>query len=1126
MDFDVDPRVRVLSFEQLRAVTDGFRTKIGSGATGDVFSGTHEGVGVAVKRLNLPAGASPEARAHLRRRFLAELRTLAAMHHVRLVQLRGYAIDESAAAIHPFALVYELLEGGSLADWLKGVAGEAPARMVGPGAGPARCALTALQRLEIAIGIASGLAYLHGQEEPADDGAAAAAGAAAAGAAGGAGAAPAAAPRRVVLHRDIKSANIGLGVLAGGALHAKLLDFGLARALRGDVAPGAGAAAAGTSTSIGAGTPGYMAPELGNTGPSVQTDVYAFGVVLLELLSGQRANAAAVSRLLEDAEEAGPVGGAALIAAQAEPGIWPVEAVTALSHLIVACTRVFARRRLANVADAITRLRPLRALLAPAAPLAIMCDACLEQYPASDIVTCPAAAAAGAGARGAAARAAERHNVCLGCLQRHVATIEAIAIDMNDGCVPCPCPGCTSPGWALDEITDRVDKGTHRALTAKLARLATAARSRRAFDAEMQDKIDRGLRNGGTAVGGAGAGAIALAGTADLAARAALLADVIRERDLTLRCPRCALPYAEINGCNAVLCGSRDAAAGIDLSRYGCGARFCGVCCREFPTAAANHAHHATAHGDYMDKALLKRAQSELRAAATVLALQSFVPGAGGAELQRAVAATLGDVVLGAVGLKVASLLERAGVPKAVPPMREDGTAGRPSAAEPPGGPAAATAAASKAAALFAAASAVIAPAPAPAMISPSEAANSSLQAALEGKRGSGAISAFAAWFAADVARAAQVTKIELMQRDLHDRNIAPLVRYLERMPRLERLSLHDNNIGRIGASVVADGLEALPRLQHLDLGRNDMGHSGASHVAARLVHVPRLRHLSLAFNTIGSTGAEAVCAALGGLRELKHLDLGSNSIGFAGALAVASKLESLPRLEYLDVSSNKIGDLGVAAIAAYLPRMPLLAHLHMGFNDITASGLDPLWGLSRMPSLTRLELNGNRLGVDGAGRVAAGLARLPQLQALNLSATGMGDAGAERIAAALASVPRLKHLALENNAIGSTGVAQLALALVHIPSLRELDLSGNGIGNGGSTSLAAALPHVPQLRCLLLRGNGIGDDGAASLRGSLVHLPRLRKLDLTINDRITRAATDAIKAHITVHKLRCRLEK
>lgn len=71
----------------------------------------------------------------------------------------------------------------------------------------------------------------------------------------------------------------------------------------------------------------------------------------------------------------------------------------------------------------------------------------------------------------------------------------------------------------------------------------------------------------------------------------------------------------------------------------------------------------------------MTRCQQEMRAAAAVESLWSFARGSGGADLQRAVAAALGDGVLSDVGLKVESLLERAEVAVA-PPSRLPGASG------------------------------------------------------------------------------------------------------------------------------------------------------------------------------------------------------------------------------------------------------------------------------------------------------------------------------------------------------------------------------------------------------------------------------------------------------------------
>ena len=99
--------------------------------------------------------------------------------------------------------------------------------------------------------------------------------------------------RRGILHRDLKPANIivtGRGVSADGPSSsiAKLLDFGLAKLVSAD------AEATRTGDGIVSGTAAYMSPEQAEGKPlDVQSDIFSFGAVLYELLSGQRAFAGA-----------------------------------------------------------------------------------------------------------------------------------------------------------------------------------------------------------------------------------------------------------------------------------------------------------------------------------------------------------------------------------------------------------------------------------------------------------------------------------------------------------------------------------------------------------------------------------------------------------------------------------------------------------------------------------------------------------------------------------------------------------------------------------------------------------------------------------------------------------------
>eukprot|EP00268_Persea_americana_P021503 TRINITY_DN2145_c0_g1_i8.p2 TRINITY_DN2145_c0_g1~~TRINITY_DN2145_c0_g1_i8.p2 ORF type:complete len:205 (-),score=30.98 TRINITY_DN2145_c0_g1_i8:500-1114(-) len=101
-------------------------------------------------------------------------------------------------------------------------------------------------RLNIIMGAAKGLAYLHHDCSPR------------------------------IIHRDIKSSNI----LLDGNLEARVSDFGLARLLKDEESH---------ITTIVAGTFGFLAPEYMQSGRATEkTDVYSFGVLVLEVLSGKR----------------------------------------------------------------------------------------------------------------------------------------------------------------------------------------------------------------------------------------------------------------------------------------------------------------------------------------------------------------------------------------------------------------------------------------------------------------------------------------------------------------------------------------------------------------------------------------------------------------------------------------------------------------------------------------------------------------------------------------------------------------------------------------------------------------------------------------------------------------------
>uniref|UniRef100_A0A0D9VB93 Protein kinase domain-containing protein n=1 Tax=Leersia perrieri TaxID=77586 RepID=A0A0D9VB93_9ORYZ len=204
---------------------------VGMGATGVVYKAELPRAVIAVKKLWRPAAADIAAGARdVTADVLKEVGLLGRLRHRNIVRLLGYIHNECDAM-----MLYEFMPNGSLWEALHGPVEKRT------------LLLDWASRYDVAAGVAQGLAYLHHDCHPA------------------------------VIHRDIKSNNI----LLDANMEARIADFGLARAL---------ARAGDESLSVVAGSYGYIAPEYGYTMKVDQkSDIYSFGVVLMELITGRRA---------------------------------------------------------------------------------------------------------------------------------------------------------------------------------------------------------------------------------------------------------------------------------------------------------------------------------------------------------------------------------------------------------------------------------------------------------------------------------------------------------------------------------------------------------------------------------------------------------------------------------------------------------------------------------------------------------------------------------------------------------------------------------------------------------------------------------------------------------------------
>lgn len=167
----------------------------------------------------------------------SEINILKKINHSNIIRLSGFCVHEGNTY-----LVYEFAENGALSDWLHSNKYQTSHN------------LTWKQRVQIAYDVANALNYLHKYTNP------------------------------PYIHKNLKTSNI----LLDTNWRAKITNFGLARSAEGDEHEQGGYGLQLTRHVVG--TYGYMAPEYIENGViTPKLDVFAFGVVVLELLSGREA---------------------------------------------------------------------------------------------------------------------------------------------------------------------------------------------------------------------------------------------------------------------------------------------------------------------------------------------------------------------------------------------------------------------------------------------------------------------------------------------------------------------------------------------------------------------------------------------------------------------------------------------------------------------------------------------------------------------------------------------------------------------------------------------------------------------------------------------------------------------
>ncbi|EPS63840.1 hypothetical protein M569_10941, partial [Genlisea aurea] len=217
---------RLFNLEELASATSNFapETMIGKGGSSQVYRGCLPDGKELAVKILKPSEDALKE-------FVLEIEIITAVNHKNIISLFGFCFEDNR-----LLLVYDFLPRGSLeANLHAGINEEASA-------------FGWNERYRVAVGVAEALDYLHSRED------------------------------LQVIHRDVKSSNI----LLSDDFEPQLSDFGLAKWASSTSSPHI------TSKNV-AGTFGYLAPEYFMYGKvNEKIDVYAYGVVLLELLTGRK----------------------------------------------------------------------------------------------------------------------------------------------------------------------------------------------------------------------------------------------------------------------------------------------------------------------------------------------------------------------------------------------------------------------------------------------------------------------------------------------------------------------------------------------------------------------------------------------------------------------------------------------------------------------------------------------------------------------------------------------------------------------------------------------------------------------------------------------------------------------
>ena len=339
--------------------------------------------------------------------------------------------------------------------------------------------------------------------------------------------------------------------------------------------------------------------------------------------------------------------------------------------------------------------------------------------------------------------------------------------------------------------------------------------------------------------------------------------------------------------------------------------------------------------------------------------------------------------------------------------------------------------------------------------------------------------------------------KLRLANNDLRS-CASTILQSLSKITTLTHLNLSGNDMSEEVAYFLASAIASNSSLEDLILTDNRLTTSGIVTIAKSLSNISTLKYLSVQNNLISEEAADSIASVIKINTGIGELYLGNNKLG-AGALKIIRALKEVSSLKVLDLNNNNTSGIIADDLAAVIDHNSL-QKLWLANNDLRSCASTILQSLSKITTLTHLNLSGNDMSEEVAYFLASAIASNSSLEDLRLTDNRLTTSGIVTIAKSLSNISTLKYLIFQSNLISEEAADYIASVIKINTGIEELYLGNNKLGTG-ALKIIRALKEVSSLKVLDLNNNNtsgiIADDLAAVIDHNSLQKLRLAKNDL-----------------------------